>query len=317
MTWDYNYRDIPRLLTYEQAEAHWAKVKPYNKAGEFPGERPLGRRNRRAVRILKDDDGSIQIVYQWSKGSKRVTLARYVPDGIELSGTSKWDFDRGVLSAVLGHEVALRNSLPHIYCYGPTGVEGWYQLQTGTPMRLVWDPETRRLTLTNPVQPDVLRLDRAKWNEVKAPYARFVKYMRGIVNLREGKVFPAEEYAKRWGTVTSGHQWNIGKPKSPPSLIPHRVYYWDEPTDPEQASENRKELLRLALSKDPEDNFTALLWLNYVPHYASNFDRMAQTLYDVLRAENPEKCFRMAPVAHGSLTNDPYRKTLKRYGVEV
>lgn len=194
MAFQLDTRGIRTLRTYADAVKHAESIKPIR--GSSPPLKPLGPRNKKHVNIRTGDNNEI-IICLYS-----TDVVTYHEDGrIEVCvGGYSTQSTHALLGAVLGVWVSGFDSGTWVTCVAE-GVDGYFPLKNGKGVfrRSVGATDYyNRLIYENPVFPTIRTINRKKHNEVRKPYAGFIKYLDSFLKLTD----PNEPLGRTYYGVT-------------------------------------------------------------------------------------------------------------------
>lgn len=270
-------------VDYAHAAKHEAEVKPIR--GQ-PDCKPIGDRRKTHATIRRTEDGSIVCrLYN-------TDVVRLCPDGtilVDLRGYVTQSTLR-LLSSVLHLRAHIQHNRAWVQCWSG-GVSGTYALRANE-VNIFQRDEGNKLVFLNPAPVRTHKVNRKEANSVRRDYAAFTAYVTNTMKLRGDKGYSDQEMLDVFGNnrvgqirVSVGHTMNEAK-------IP--------------------ELLALARSEDPADQYKASLWLAQSTH-ASRW--LKPTLQDMLKHfdtlvlfQHRERCFIEQSAPQGVAARDPYAK---------
>jgi hypothetical protein len=309
MVLGYNtYYAMPRLDSYEEASNHEVNVKPIR--GDDEKRKPLGRRDQKYRRIMREEDGSIAIYDWWS----RWTL-RYTPNGeLHIYDVAHWNksTQNEVIERVTG-----------LICFTEAG-RAWINYDGGTaplPQRVQpkWNSDLGKYEDvppdTDPAPAIFVKNERGKWAH-KNP----TSIMTHVVS-RKGAKAVRQRYATGISYVTAlALLRGVEQPKHEELIAAFKdtrlsgvsdddiKYWWSMrdriPTvgDRYFEHEHAADVTALIASEDPTDQYHAYLWLS-----RGGNEQLPKRIDKVLAMHHHDEWFveREAPVG---------KKAIDRYG---
>lgn len=272
---------FPPLMSYAEVAKWETLVKPIR--GDKNGTKPLGDRRKKWNNINRDPDTQdIFINYASTE------IARYKPDGDIIVNNGGWvsatthDFIYNLLrlhirtmdrkarvSCFYHHEANDSNPELMNISHEPKAVAGEFVMPNNRPVTFRMDPINQQWTTSDVLLPYTHKVNREKSNLVRKSYAKFKRYMSGIVKLRtevrEKTYWNGQNETERLVVITKeelAQYTNATRGRNQPflRLIP--------------ACDDMAQNLRgMMLSDDPQLNYSAFLQIarsaygyGYVPH---------------------------------------------------
>ena len=285
---------LPRLTCYADALEYYNSIKPYNKAGEHAGMRPLGVRRYNQCLIQKQQENIALTLYGFS-------VVRFTPDNkliIDACGyhtVTTVDF----LNHVCADNGALRffskvRKVIHA-CLDWYGLTIYHPLPYNKPV--TYDIEKRSI-----VNPEPIFRYRANVRETKrmlANYAPFLDYCKTAITLMsdsQGRCVQREAQAK---LIEMRNSAGVG---SSGNTYYTRFYTFDTLRNPAIAREHRT-MFFATLDKALVDNNHAMTYLLFIRlcssldgKYYYTYEDMKQLFINLLKFQYPHLLFRREEV---------------------
>lgn len=252
---------LPSLRTYEEAVAHYEKIKPYNKNSYQSGLRPLGSRRYSQCLIRKSPDTPCDI--ELTLFGHKVII--FKPDGnihINACGyhtPTTLGFMWGVLVPLLGGFATSQRSI-HV----STREGFWHKLPYDTP--LIFHAPTVKFTNLSTVHKYVAQVSETKrLLNMYEPFLQYCKTSLSLLGDSQGRWPLSEAHAKLVELRGNGTSTGI-TPRGAPmivrdnELLYSQFYMFDVLRDPVNARRCRGWFLdRLDLAMQDEDHETTYL----------------------------------------------------------
>jgi hypothetical protein len=269
---------LPSLRTYEEAVAHYEKIKPYNKNSYQSGLRPLGSRRYSQCLIRKSPDTpcDIELLLYGHK------VIIFKPDGnihINACGyhtPTTLGFMWGVLVPLLGGFATCQRSI-HV----STREGFWHKLPYDTP--LVFHTPTDKFTNLPTVHKYVAQVSETKrLLNMYEPFLQYCKTSLSLLGDSQGRWPLGEAHAKLMELRENGTSRGV-TPRGAPTivldneLLYSRFYMFDVLRDPVNARRCRGWFLdRLDLAMQDDDHeMTYLLFVRL----CASFDGVRHVTY--------------------------------------
>lgn len=303
---------FPRLITYADAAAHEAAVKPIR--GRKPAVKPLGRRSQAYYSIKREENGDICIY------CGPLTILRYRPDDtLHIYDPGYWnkatynDMIREVTSICT--ETKDGKMWAHVddgrYLIRPSPRrkylgEGQYAEPT-EPMpenifkrveKFAGERGYLTWTYVNPPTNIVHHIKRKEMRVVRQRYANFIAYATAMDSLREARPQP-QEYGELFGLEFE--EWN--------GTTYYTWHHKDMPPAPHMGGfthTHAAELCALMLSEDATDNYKAYLWLNVKRDWLLASTTIASIIDRVVTMHHHKQVLKQVEMAKGASTKDRY-----------
>ena len=285
---------LPRLACYADALEYYNSVKPYNKAGEHAGMRPLGVRRYNQCLIQKQQENIALTLYGFS-------VVRFTPDNkliIDACG-----YHTQTTTDFLNHVCADNGALKFFSkvrkvihaCLDWHGLTIYHPLPYNKPV--TYDIEKRSI-----VNPEPIFRYRANVRETKrmlANYAPFLDYCKTAITLMsdsQGRCVQREAQAKLIEMRNSAGVGNTG------NTYYTRFYTFDTLRNPAIARAHRTTFFE-TLDKALVDNNHAMTYLLFIRlcssldgKYYYTYEDMKQLFINLLKFQYPHLLFRREEV---------------------
>lgn len=297
---------LPSLRNYEEAVAHYEKIKPYNKNSYQSGMRPLGSRRYSKCLIRKDPNTSCDI--ELTLFGHKVII--FKPDGnvhINACGyhtPTTLGFMWGVLTPLLNGFVKNQGSI-HV----STREGFWHKLPYDTP--LIFHAPTDKFTNLPTVYKYVAQVSETKrLLNMYEPFLQYCKTSLSLLGDAQGQwplreahtklVELRERGGRTKGFTRSGipmvvNDWGI-------ELLFERFYMFDVLRDPVGARQSRGYFLdRLDQAmRDDDHEMTYLLFVRLCASLDGmryvNYVRIKQLFINLLKLQHPHMLFKREEV---------------------
>lgn len=285
---------LPRLACYADALEYYNSVKPYNKAGEHAGMRPLGVRRYNQCLIQKQQENIALTLYGFS-------VVRFTPD------------NKLIIDACGYHTVTTVDFLNHVCADNGAlrfftkvrkvihACSDWYGLTIYNPLPYN-KPITYDIDKKTFVNPEPIFRYRANVRETKrmlANYAPFLDYCKTAIKLMsdsQGRCVQSEAQAKLIEMRNSAGVGNTG------NTYYTRFYTFDTLRNPAIAREHRTMFFE-TLDKALVDNNHAMTYLLFIRlcssldgRYYYTYEDMKQLFINLLKFQYPHLLFKREEV---------------------
>lgn len=252
------YRAIPRLTNYTEAKEWHDDTLPIR--GDANKTRPAGRRDQKWFSIWEHKN-AIHVGYGGREPEHRKELVTFEKSGAIVVNPYQYQgaSTNERLSKLLGTTFKTYQYDTWVNClYYENGklTTGWLPVPRDRPARFVREGDA--LVFVNYSYPVTHKVSREKMKAKLGEYAEFIKYMRGVWKLADGRPsFTTETRAEAFGT--SFNEWiKRQEANRPPQLR------WGG-----DVQQNRQQFFEWAASSDPMDHLRAAITLNNVSYNQS------------------------------------------------
>lgn len=175
-----NWHDIRPINSYEEAKAKYYSTAPLAGPRRAENIRPIGKRSKTHARIVEAGGGSF-----YGAQLYETVCVEWHNDGSILIDVGGWNTltTAAFVDAVLPVGVQAQLVRRSIWVNGYVVPSGGLWLRKGEAG--TWQP-------VNPVPVYVHKINRAKSSEVRRRYADFLTWVKGYINLREGRISTTE-----------------------------------------------------------------------------------------------------------------------------
>ena len=285
---------LPRLACYADALEYYNSIKPYNKAGEHAGMRPLGVRRYNQCLIQKQQENIALTLYGFS-------VVRFTPD------------NKLIIDACGYHTVTTVDFLNHV-CADNGALRFFSKVRKvihaclDTPRGTIYNPLPYNKPVTYDIDkgvitnPEPIFRYRANVRETKrmlANYAPFLDYCKTAITLMsdsQGRCVQREAQAKLIEMRNSAGVGNTG------NTYYTRFYTFDTLRNPAIARAHRTTFFE-TLDKALVDNNHAMTYLLFIRlcssldgKYYYTYEDMKQLFINLLKFQYPHLLFRREEV---------------------